>query len=387
MGAVGVICEYNPFHRGHQYHLAQIRTLMGPDTPILCAMSGNWVQRGSCALLDKWTRAALALQGGADLVLEIPTLWATSSAEGFAQGGVAVLTAAGVADALSFGSESGDTAALQAAAQCLDSDPYRLELRRRLEGGVSFPTARQEAVRALIGDAAAILSSPNDNLAVEYLRAAQGGLTPLAIPRAGAGHDGPSPAGGIASASYIRERLAQGEDMTDYLGYPLPNLPLAEMSRLERPILAQLKRMEEADWAALPHSGAAEGLPARLTAAARGAATLAGFYAAAKTKRYTLARLRRLVLWAFLGLRLADIPPKLPYLRVLGFNSRGQALLRQMKAAASLPILTKPAHAAGLAPSARRVFELESRCTDLYGLALDSPAPGGREWTQNPILA
>ena len=113
MRAVGIVAEYNPFHKGHAYHIAETRQLLGSDRPIICAMSGNWVQRGECALTDKWTRAALALKGGADLVLELPLPWAISSAEGFARGAVAVLRAAGVVDTLSFGSESGDLERLQ----------------------------------------------------------------------------------------------------------------------------------------------------------------------------------------------------------------------------------------------------------------------------------
>jgi len=152
MATAGIVAEYNPFHRGHAWHIARTRRTLGADTAVICVMSGHWVQRGECALTDKWSRAALALSGGADLVLELPTPWAISSAERFARGAVEVLSAAGVVSHLSFGSESGSLEELRAAAVCLDSQAYPSALRRALDQGLPFPAARQEAVRALIGD-------------------------------------------------------------------------------------------------------------------------------------------------------------------------------------------------------------------------------------------
>ena len=121
MAVAGIVAEYNPFHLGHAFHLARTKAALGPDGAAVCVMSGHWVQRGDCALADKWTRAALALAGGADLVLELPTPWAMASAEAFARGAVGLLAATGVVDTLSFGSEDGDLSPLQAAAAALDS--------------------------------------------------------------------------------------------------------------------------------------------------------------------------------------------------------------------------------------------------------------------------
>ena len=145
MNIVGIIAEYNPFHLGHARQIAETRRALG-DCAVVCAMSGHWVQRGECALTDKWTRAGMALRGGADLVLELPTPWATSSAESFARGGVGILAAAGVVDTLSFGSEGGDTAPLYRAAACLGSEEYRTALRRFLDKGLPFAACRQAAV-------------------------------------------------------------------------------------------------------------------------------------------------------------------------------------------------------------------------------------------------
>ena len=193
MATAGIVAEYNPFHRGHAWHIARTRRTLGADTAVVCVMSGHWVQRGECALTDKWSRAALALSGGADLVLELPTPWAMASAEAFARGAVGLLAATGVVDVLSFGSETGELAPLRAAAAALDGPDYPERLRAGLTRGLSFPAARQAAVGA------DCLASPNDNLGVEYLRALPPGMEALTIPRRGAAHDGPA-AGGFASA-------------------------------------------------------------------------------------------------------------------------------------------------------------------------------------------
>ena len=146
MVTAGIVAEYNPFHRGHAWHIAETRRALGGEAAVVCVMSGHWVQRGECALADKWRRAALALDGGADLVLELPTPWAMASAEAFARGAVSLLDAAGVVDVLSFGSETGELSPLQRAADCLDSDLYRAGLRRVLDEGRPVAAARPAAV-------------------------------------------------------------------------------------------------------------------------------------------------------------------------------------------------------------------------------------------------
>ena len=174
MHTIGVIAEYNPFHSGHGHHLRMLSQTFGPDCAVVCVMSGNWVQRGDAALADKWTRAELALRQGADLILELPTLWAVSSAESFARGGVALLTATGVVDTLSFGSEAGTLSPLQAVADCLESEAWRCLLRQTLAQGLSFPVARQRAATALLGENAQCLPGggprPGANRPVSCLR-------------------------------------------------------------------------------------------------------------------------------------------------------------------------------------------------------------------------
>ena len=388
MAVAGIVAEYNPFHLGHAYHLSQTRTALGREGAVVCVMSGHWVQRGECAAADKWTRSALALAGGADLVLELPTPWAMASAEAFARGAVGLLEATGVVDILSFGSENGSLEALRQAADALDAPGYPARLREALGRGLSFPAARQAAADC------PCLSSPNNNLGVEYLRALRAlgsAMAPMTVARRGAGHDSTGHMEGFASASHIRALLREGrreeaaallpDGSLEALGQP------ASLLWAERAVLARLRTMEEADWAALPDSGAAEGLPARLVRAARQACSLEEFYTLAKTRRYTHARLRRLAVGAFLGLTQEDRRLAVPYVRVLGLNERGQALLKRMKGTCALPVLTKPAQARALDGPARRLFEAESRYTDLYGLCFPTPKPCGLEYTNSPVLS
>ena len=383
METAGIVAEYNPFHRGHAWHIAETRRRLGGDAPVVCVMSGHWVQRGECALADKWLRAALALDRGADLVVELPTPWAMASAESFARGAVSLLAATGVVDVLSFGSETGKLAPLEEAAAALDAPEYPEKLRAALGRGLSFPAARQEAAGA------ACLSAPNNNLGVEYLRSLRAlgsTIRPLTVPRQGAGHDGPA-AGGFASASELRRllRAGRGEEAAPYLTAPWSG-ELADMQHIERAVLARLRTMGEGDWAALPDGGGAEGLPSRLAKAAREAVSLEDFYTRAKTRRYPHARLRRLALAAFLDLRAAERPAAPPYVRVLGLGGRGRALLRKMKDTCPLPVIVKPAQARELDGPARTLFESEARYTDLYGLCFPAPRPCGAEWIHSPVV-
>ncbi len=372
MKAIGIIAEYNPFHAGHALHIRETRRALG-DLPVAAVMSGNFVQRGDCAVLDKWTRTRMALEGGADLVLELPTVWAVSSAERFARGAAEILAATGVAACLSFGSECGDVDSLRQVAACLDSKAYRAGLRRYLDEGIPFAACRQAAVRDVLGrDLSDLLARPNNNLGVEYIRALNAlnsKIQPFTVPRAGADHDG-GPHPEYPSASFLRERLLAGT---------LPADNPACLAYGERWVLAALRTMGEEDFAALPDSG--EGLSHRLYQAVRQGRTLEEVYALAKTKRYAHARIRRLALWGALGLRTGGLPERPPYLRVLGAGERGRALLREMKSRSALPVITKPAHGRGIP-----LLELEARCTDLYQLCRREPGPCGAEWTSSPVM-
>lgn len=392
MHICGIIAEYDPFHTGHAHQIAAVRELLGEDCAVICVMSGNWTQRGGPAIADKHLRARLALMGGADLILELPLPYAISSAEQFAQGGVGVLHAAGIVTHLCFGSECGDLSVLEQTVACLDSQPYRAALKAHLAQGISFPAARQRSVEELIGGAADCLSLPNNNLGVEYLRALrryESGIVPLTIPRRGAGH-GEAPREGFASATHLRALLREGrwEDARPFLPEPgvelLRSSALPDPSLAERAFLYRLRQMSPDELAALPDCG--EGLSNRLYQAIRQGTGLEDILTRAKTKRYTHARLRRILTWACLGLTAEDRPETPPYLRVLGMNATGQTLLRAISRASALPVLTKPAHVRRLSAGAQRLFELDVRAADLYGLCLPDIPPCGQEWLHGPVI-
>ena len=385
MKTIGIVAEYNPFHAGHGWHIQETRRMLG-ETAVVSIMSGNWVQRGECAVFDKWTRAGMALAGGADLVLELPTLWATASAEGFARGAMSILGAAGVVDVLSFGSECGETAPLLELANCLNSPEFSSALRRELNPKQSFARSRRQAVERLLGpEPAALLDTPNNNLGVEYLRFLPPGMEAVTIPRRGAAHDSESERDGFPSASVLRRRLRAGQPESAFPCQPLSHMGQpSDLKHLERTMLARLRTMTPEEAESLPGGG--DGLAARLLYAARRAADLEELYARTKTRTYTHARVRRLALCALLGLRKEEIPAAPPYIRVLGFNRRGQAVLKDMNARASLPVFVKPAHVRRLSTEAQAVFALEDRFTDLFSLCFSNPLPCGLEWTTNPVI-
>lgn len=394
MNVIGIVAEYNPFHTGHAYQIAQSRAQLGENAPVVAVMSGNWVQQADCAIADKWTRARLALMGGADLVLELPTVFAASSAEKFAQGAVALLHASGVVTHLSFGSECGAADKLAQVAGCLNSPEYHTSVRRFADMGLPFAVCRQWAAEELLGEElGGLLANPNNNLGVEYIKALKllnSPIIPMTVQRKGAAHNSiSSEALPFLSATQIRAELRAGHPNHVEPWLVPGTLPLLKefpaLTHIERALLARLRTMTAGDWAKLPDSGAAEGLPQRLEKAGKQCTSMHEFFELVKTKRYPHARLRRLVLWAYLGLTEADRPVHPPYLRVLGFNERGQTLLKQMKQTASLPVITKPAHTRKLDESARTFFALESRCTDLYDLCMETIAAPSREYTTDAV--
>ena len=388
-------------HMGHVHLLEEVRRLLGPGTAIICAMSGDFVQRGDFAVVGRRARAKAAVQSGADLVLEIPLPWAVASAERFADGGVQVLLDAGLVSHIAFGSECGDADALREIAECLLSDAFQEALRRGLTTGRPYAACRQKAVEQILGpEKAALLESPNNILGIEYCKSLLrrgSDVQPLTVPRVGAAHDEKDADGPIASASAIRALLRAGERETA-LARMAPAMRRAYeeeeaagrapvfQETCERAVLARLRSMTEEDFAALDEGR--EGLCNRLYDASRTAAGVAEILEKAKTKRYAYARLRRMVLWAYLGLAPAAFPKEVPYLRVLAANAMGRELLARMRKTAAVPVLTKPADVRRLGAEARELFELEARAADLYALAYPdlSAAVGGSVWREGPVI-
>ena len=374
---------------------------MGQDTAIIGVMSGDFVQRGDFAIVGRQARAKAAVESGVDLVLELPLPWAVGSAERFADGGVAALAATGVVDRLVFGSECGDAAALERVASVLLSEGFPALLKQELSTGVSFAAARQQAVERMeTSEDAALLAQPNNILGVEYCKSLlrrESAIRPLTIQRKGAGYHETEPEAELPSATMLRQLLRSGEREKALTRMaPAMRAAFEEEARLgrapvlleicERAILARLRSMSEADFAALDEGR--EGLYHRLYEASRTAAGLEEILESAKTKRYAYARLRRMVLWAWLGMTPKDFPEEIPYLRVLAANETGRELLGRMRKTAAVPVVTKPQHVRRLSREAQALFELEARAADLYALAYPdlSAAVGGRLWREGPMI-
>lgn len=381
MKIAAIIAEYNPFHYGHRYLIEQARK--AGATHILAVMSGNFTQRGDCAIFDKHTRAKTALENGVDLVLELPTRYALMSAEGFARGAVEIISALGCADMLVFGSESGDLAALKEASGAIEFVAHTDEFNTSIRQGKSYPAALQAALREYYTeDVSETISNPNNTLAIEYLNALDNigtSIEPIAVKRLGARHDSDED-GEFISASSIRKKILDGEDYSRFA--PVVNAPSADISRLERVILAALRQMLPEDFDLI--YDCAGGLGNRLCKAVRTGKSLGEVYFLTKTKRYTLARIRRAVLCGFLGIGKRFASEKCAFIRVLGMNARGKEILSETKC--ELPIDTSLKSLSRTSREAARQAAFETRATDLYALAFENPLPCGMDFTAKQII-
>ncbi len=363
MKVTGVICEYNPLHLGHKKQLDLIRQTF-PEGGILCLMSGNYVQRGRPAILDKSLRAEAAIRAGADLVLEMPVGGCLSSAEGFAAEGVRILSS--ICDTLCFGAETAEKETLFATAKALLSPAFTEALTLRMDQGLSYPAACQGALEAL-GVSGELLRRPNDILAVEYCKAILKQNAPLdilPICRKGDYHNA-APDRENPSATAVRELMAKGGPWQDYVpaAQVLSQGALHTLEQGEKAILARLRTMTDEEFESLPHGS--EGLWRKLMHSAREASSLEEIMEAVKSKRYPRTRLDRMVMCAFLGLTAEDIKTPAPYVRVLAFNDKGRQILKDSKEKLSF------VNAGETVDSPYQ--ELETRCGRLYGLFAEHP--------------
>ena len=397
MRAVGIVCEYNPFHRGHQYLIETCRDRLGSDAAVVCAMSGDFVQRGEAALFDKFTRAEAACRAGADLVLELPLPWCLSSAEGFASGAVAMLTALGC-EYLAFGSESGDGEPLRKLAAYLHSSDALTDIRRRMgaDASLSFARARQISAQEALGDAALFLNSPNDILGVEYLKAIKisgAGMKPLIVRREGGGHDSRGE-GAFCSAMQLREMILGGTDPAPYIPAEAMAVYRSAMEAgkirddrlLETALLSRLYFVKPEAFDRLPDAG--NGAGRRLFKALLNGGGTDQIIAAASSKRLTAARMRRMLYCAALGLCAEDTKGVPLCLRVLAANEKGRTLLRERGADSPIPVLTRPAAVRALGGRAERIFTLGADAHNLYSLGQRSRAGmhPDEDWRRNPTI-
>ena len=399
MNVIGIVCEYNPFHNGHLYHMQRSRELLGEDSPVICVMSGDFVQRGEAAIYSKFARAEAACLSGADLVFELPLPWSLSSAEGFARGAAGLLDRLG-ATHLCFGSETGETAPLETLARELLQPGLQREVKEQLarDGSLSYAAAREMAVRDRLGDLALLLEQPNNILGVEYIKAIYDNrlhMEPCAVLRVGSGHDREGNASGFRAAAELRRLISRGREIKGELPETaeavfarekLQGRETADKSAFEMAILSRLRLFDEACYEALPD--AADGLGRRLYGAVRQEPSLDGVLAAAKTKRYALARIRRMVMCACLGVKAGMNEGIPPYARLLAANCRGRELLRDLQRDSKVPILTKPAAVKDMGRLCAELFTLGANAHDFYTFgyrAVEERKPG-KDWRTGPKI-
>ncbi|MCF0137246.1 MAG: nucleotidyltransferase family protein [Oscillospiraceae bacterium] len=399
MSVIGIVGEYNPFHYGHKYHIETTKKLVGEPAQVVCVISGDFVQRGEAAVYSKFARAEAAVRSGADLVLELPVPWSLSSAEGFARGAVGILGRLGVITHLSFGSECGDTEVLDKIAVALLEPGMTEEIKVVMarDESLSFAAARQTAAEKSLGDAARLLETPNNILAVEYIKAlyTQGlDLAPITVKRIGSGHDRTGETG-PRSASELRSRLSRGIDISEDIPCGAAEVYARENKQgrgpvtnesLELALISRLRMLPDEAFASLPDSGG--GLDKRLASACRLESGLDAIAAAAKSKRYALSRIRRMLMCAALGITAEMQRQTPPYARVLAANCTGCALLRDMGDKASIPIITKPASVNSQNTECRELFRLGSAAHDLYVLGCPAAEErrGGQDYRTSPKI-
>lgn len=417
MSVLGLIVEYNPFHNGHLYHIEQARKLTGADFTV-CVMSGNFIQRGEPALVNKWARTKAAVLSGVDLVIELPVVYSMASAEFFAFGAVKILDSLGLVDYICFGSESGTVGQFESIADILIQEPdlYKDILKEHLDKGFSYPSSREWALKQYLNqtgtdteDLYKLVSTSNNILGTEYIKALKrlnSQIKPFTIKRISNSYNSCELTGNISSATAVRKSIFEntGGNSSCGLEKTLPPHSLSVLNEefdsgrgpvfpvmYEDLILGLLRKMPLNEIADLPY--VAEGLENRLKRAAQDSGSMDELIEKACTRRYTRTRIQRILFSILIGLTARDLEqfnsyggPQ--YIRILGFSGNGKKLLSTVKTRATLPIIVKPAdYKRTCNPLLKKMLEIEAAATDIYVLAYNNPAhkKAGQEYTRNLI--
>lgn len=405
---LGIIAEYNPFHNGHLYHIQKTKEQTGAKY-VVCVMSGNFVQRGNTSIVDKWTKTQMALANGVDLVLELPTVYSVASAESFATGAVKLLENLKIVDAISFGTETSDFAALNNIANVLIEEPreYTNLLKEELKTGVSYPKAREQALTKYLNDNKRyvnILNNPNNILGVEYLKALKvlkSNITPVAIKREKVYYNDNAIVDEFASATGIR-KLIMNNDFEGLIKvvprlcydiikkeYEVGNV-IFDIQRYEKEIFYALRKMTLEQIAELPDVN--EGLENSIKNAASYCNNIKDFINIVKTKRYTQTRIQRILIFALLGITKKDVQNAkrtVPYARVLGFNQKGKLLLSgiaQNNPKMEVVTSVKRFLDHNTNKIYKRMLEIDIFATDVYTLGYKGDSMANLDYTKNMIM-
>lgn len=404
---LGIIAEYNPFHNGHLFHLNESKKLTGSSYTV-AIMSGNFAQRGNTSIIDKWSKAKSAIECGVDLVVELPVLYSTSSAENFAEGAIKILDSLKVVDYLSFGAETADINLLNNIATVLNEEPkeYKSLLSEELKKGLSYPKARENALMIYLNDIkkySNVLSSPNNILGIEYIKALKkynSIIQPIAMPRHESGHNDLNYHGNIASSTAIRNitknngfdilrKLMPEPSYTNLIKNIKVGHVVPDLSVFEKEIIFNLRKMSIYDISQLPD--VSEGLEFAIKNAANSCNSLVELLNIIKSKRYTQTRIQRILLYSLFGITKKDIAisKKIqPYVRVLGFNEKGKYLISEVaKANPKLNIITsvKKFTDKNLNRNLKSMLEKDIWATDVYTIGYEYDSWSNLDYTNKII--
>lgn len=405
---LGIIGEYNPFHNGHLYHIQKSIEEVNAKRTILI-LSGNFMQRGDCALIDKWKRAEMALKSGIDLVIELPILYSISSAENFAIGAIKALNSLKCVNYLSFGSECGDLETLSTFANVLLNEPqeFKALFEHELSKGISYPKARENAALLYLNDIrkySNILNCPNNTLGIEYLKAlkqTRSKIKPLTIKRQSSEYNSLDINAEYPSATAVREMVYNNDYDSLFSSMPQSSYEiLMEALRsgeytiglqdYEKEIIYKLRCfMTVEDIANLP--AVSEGLENLIKEAACTCNTLEELIQKVKSKRYTRTRIQRILLYALLGYTKEDmsfIEGNIPYIRVLGFTDAGKSLISAIsKSNKRLKIVTSVKHFTDRCKNKKvlNLLQKDIKTTDIYSLAYRKNSKTNLDYTKKLI--
>lgn len=385
MKTAGIVAEYNPFHNGHKYHIEETTRITGCKD-IVVVMSSNFVQRGEPAIMDKWTRTKCALLNGASIVVELPVLFSTSGAQYFAHSAVKLLTDTGIVDFLSFGSELGNVSQLKETAKTLvsESPQFSSAIKKNLAKGLTYAVARQAALEEITKKPHEFISSSNNILAIEYLKALlllRSEITPVTVQRIGEGYNSSNTATPYPSASAIRKAILDGsmavltptmpENVMQLLTHVVHNgaAPMA-LESFSTPLNYCLRSKSPAALSTI--LDVTEGLENRILKSLGNCYTINEILDFIKTKRYSHTTLQRALLHILLDIQESTVKyyqqnGYCPYIRILGFRKDKQYLLRSLMENASLPIITNIKKDENtLDENGKALLNLEKKSTDLY---------------------
>ena len=388
MSVIGIVCEFNPFHNGHKHLIDSVKA---DGDIVVCVMSGNFVQRGEPAIFSKEVRVKSALMNGADIVLELPFVYATASAEIFASSAVKILNAFGC-DKIAFGTENTTLSQLENAVDVLLSVDFDKKIKKHLENGISYPKARQMAYEEYNSDCD--ISSPNNILAIEYISAIKKNnysITPITVIRKGADYNDNFAVDEFASATHIRNLINENKDFEKYVPdnvyeIYINALEKGEYLNAEKFNISALSILRSIDAINPKIANMAEGLENRIASAIKISSNIDEVYDNVKTKRFTHSRIRRAVLSTIMSVTNDDLQIPVPYCRLLGFNTKIANNLGDLAKKCSLPFVVNYSDIVNLnTDDALQVFGLENKSSDLYNLALQKTGNCSTEMTYSVI--